>query len=135
MMTFYVDGGCRGNNFTDESKRTMRAVVTDDAGTALIDLEKSGGTNGIAELWALVEAMIIARHAKLTEVQIYTDSTNLIGWVKTTPVHLLDRAEYKNLFSALDNLRKKIQLNIDWIGRDDNLAGRYIELTASESMI
>src|ERR1017187_7283112 len=88
MMTFYVDGGCKGNNFLDESKRTMRAVVCDDAGTALIDLEMKGGTNGIAELWALVEGMIVARHAKLEEVQIYTDSSNLIGWVKTTPVHL-----------------------------------------------
>jgi hypothetical protein len=75
--------------------------------------------------------MIIASFAKLTEVQIYTDSTNLIGWVKTTPVHLLDRAEYKNLFKALDNYRKKIQLHITWIGRDDNLAGRFIEANVS----
>ena len=130
MMTFYIDGGCKGNHLPREEDRPMRAVVCDDAGTALVDLEMRGGTNGIAELWALVEAMIISRHAKLDEVQIYTDSSNLIGWVKTTPVHLLARAEYKNLFAALDNYRKKIQLNIDWVGRDDNLAGRYIEANA-----
>jgi hypothetical protein len=44
---------------------------------------------------------------------------------------LLDRAEYKNLFKALDNYRKKIQLHITWIGRDDNLAGRFIEANVS----
>jgi ribonuclease HI len=131
MMTFYIDGGCKGNHLPREEDRTMRAVVCDDAGTALVDLEMKGGTNNIAELWALVECMIIASFAKLTEVQVYTDSTNLIGWVKTTPVHLLDRAEYKNLFKALDNYRKKIQLHITWIGRDDNLAGRFIEANVS----
>src|SRR5260370_14436955 len=77
----YTDGGCSGNEQRELSKRNMIAAVTDEHGTILIDKHQEGGSNNIAELLAVKEALEWCVAKKICDVEIRTDSTNNLAWV------------------------------------------------------
>ena len=56
-MAVPADGGCVGNEQRDVSGRRMVMVVTDSAGTLLVEREAPGGSNNIAELAAVSDAL------------------------------------------------------------------------------
>jgi ribonuclease HI len=56
-IILYTDGACIGNEQLDAPQRNMRAVACDASGTNLVDLTRSGGSNNIAELWAVELAL------------------------------------------------------------------------------
>ena len=59
-MKSVVDGGCSNNDRLNQSIRQMIAVVTDENGTVLVHKTKMKGSNHIAELWAILEALVFA---------------------------------------------------------------------------
>ena len=72
----YTDGGCMGNEQRDCSKRNMVAVVSDERGHILVDKYQEGGSNNIAELLAVKEALLWCVAHKIDDVEIRTDSRN-----------------------------------------------------------
>ena len=128
-MILHTDGGCSNNNQLDLTKRKMVAVVSDDAGNVLIEKTQEGGSNNIAELLAVKEALMWCFVNKVKEVEIKTDSRNTISWVFGRKVgkKINDRPTVMNLKTAIQALLQDIKLNLVWIPREENQAGEYIE--------
>ena len=82
----FTDGGCSGNEQLDLNKRQMIACVSDQSGNILVEKKQTGGSNNIAELLAVKEALLWAASNKCEEVEIRTDSRNNIAWVFGTKV-------------------------------------------------
>ena len=76
----YTDGGCSHNASSNFSKRKMTAVVSDEQGNMLIDKMQEGGSNNIAELLAIKEALLWCVVNNIKEVEIRTDSMNNFAW-------------------------------------------------------
>jgi len=125
----YTDGGCAGNEQRDCSKRKMVAVVSNDQGHILIDKHQEGGSNNIAELLAVKEALLWSVANKIGDVEVRTDSRNNLAWVlgKKVGNKLNDRDAVLNLKAAIDACRSKVNLTLTWIPREQNLAGHYIQ--------
>jgi len=125
----YTDGGCSGNDQRDLSKRTMIAAVTDERGTILIDRHQEGGSNNIAELLAVKEALEWCVAKKIGDVEIRTDSTNNLAWVlgKKVGKKINDRDAVLALKTSIDACRSRLNLSLKWIPREQNLAGHYVE--------
>jgi len=125
----YTDGGCSGNDQRDLSKRTMIAAVTDERGTILIDRHQEGGSNNIAELLAVKEALEWCVAKKICDVEIRTDSTNNLAWVlgKKVGKKINDRDAVLALKTSIDACRSRLNLSLKWIPREQNLAGHYVE--------
>ena len=128
-MIIFTDGGCSGNGQLDLSKRKMVAVATDDKGNVLIEKYQEGGSNNIAELIAVKEALMWCSTHNVKQVEIKTDSTNTLAWVYGVKVgkHVNDRDTVLNLKNAINALMMSIRMEMEWISRDKNLAGHYIE--------
>lgn len=128
----YVDGGCEGNGQLDLNKRKMVAVVTDNRGVVLIDKHQEGGSNNIAELLAVKEALIWCSAHQISEVEIRTDSRNNLSWVlgKKVGKKVNDRVAVLNLKNAINAIKGTMKkFKIIWVPRENNLAGHYIEET------
>jgi ribonuclease HI len=125
----YTDGGCSGNDQPDLSKRKMIAVVSDEHGKILIDKRQDGGSNNIAELLAVKEALLWCSVNKIAAVEIRTDSMNNLAWVlgKKVGKKINDRNAVLVLKTSIDACRQQVNLSLRWIPRGENLAGHYIE--------
>jgi ribonuclease HI len=125
----YTDGGCSGNDQLDLSKRKMIAAVSDEQGTILIDKHEEGGSNNIAELLAVKEALLWCVANKIGDVEIRTDSRNNLAWVlgKKVGKKINDRDAVLALKTSIDASRSQLALSLKWIPREQNLAGHYIE--------
>lgn len=128
-MVLYVDGGCSGNGQLDLAKRRMVAVVTDDQGGLLHEQTQAGGSNNIAELIAVRNALIWARDHANGPVEVRTDSKNNLSWVLGRKVgkRLNDRKAVESLRTEIGTLRLEVALRLVWVPREQNLAGHYIE--------
>ena len=129
-IILYTDGGCAGNDQRDLSKRKMISVVTNQFGDVLVDKHQEGGSNNIAELQAVKEALLWAITHNYDEVEIRTDSRNNFAWVfgKKVGKNINDRVTIMILKTAIEAVRQTLKdFRIEWIGRDLNLAGHYIE--------
>lgn len=128
-MVLYVDGGCSGNGQRDIAVRTMVAVVTDDSGTVLSESEADGGSNNIAELMAVYDALTWAATNGLASVTIRTDSRNNFAWVlgRKLGKRLNDRERVMRLKEQIAIRMLQVRLSLVWVPRDQNLAGHYIE--------
>jgi ribonuclease HI len=129
-LTLYVDGGCSGNGQRDLNKRRMISVVTDEAGVVLKCSDYDGGSNNIAELIAVRDAIRWCGMMGIHQAQVMTDSKNNLAWTFNTDVGktindretvLAIKAEITAAFDA------GFDLTLTWVPRDENLAGVYIE--------
>ena len=129
MVVLYTDGGCSGNGQYDISKRKMVVVVSDEHGQVLIEKHELGGSNNIAELIAVKEALQWAFEHDIKEVEIRTDSTNNKAWVfgRTVGKKINDRELVLRLKAEIRAFRDEVELTLSWIPRAENLAGHYIE--------
>jgi ribonuclease HI len=129
MTELYVDGGCTGNQQPDLAKRKMVAVVANVQGSVVREYTQSGGSNNIAELLAIYEALSWCVANKIPAVRIYTDSRNNLAWVlgRKLGKKLNDRASVVTLKSRIDRLRESVTLSLVWIPREENKAGHVIE--------
>lgn len=126
----FVDGGCTNNNQLDYNKRDMVSVVTDEKSNIISEkLEKQGGSNNIAEILAVRNALNYCFEKKIKEVIIYTDSRVNIAWVynKRLGKKLNNRERVIQIRSEIKEFLKFIDLILILIPRDENLAGIYIE--------
>jgi ribonuclease HI len=128
-MELYIDGGCSGNWQRDMSKRTMVAVVTDGHGDVVSEWRGSGGSNNIAELIALRDALTYADYHRWPSVVIYTDSQNIIAWARSGKPgkKLNDRTRVLELLVKVSQLMQSVYTELRWVPRDRNLAGHVIE--------
>ena len=129
MVKLFIDGGCSGNGQRDLSKRKMVSVVSDHLGNVIIEEESVGGSNNIAEFIALKRSLEHAVHSQLKEVEIITDSRNNIAWFKGKKIgkKVNDFERTNKIKSEIDILKQKLNVNIVWKPREENLAGHYIE--------
>lgn len=129
MTILYTDGGCSDNNQLDQSKRRMVAVVTAEDGSVLTEAKQTGGSNNIAELMAVREALAWCQMHKVTAVEVRTDSRNNLSWVNGSKLgkKLNDRATVLTLLADIAQLRRQVVLTLVWIPREQNKAGHYIE--------
>lgn len=106
----------------------MTIAVCDETGIVLVEKSKKGGSNNIAELWAVAEAMLFGRSCKITSVHINTDSKNTLAWLTgKLGKKLNDRVAVHNLLTVIRNVSSTIPLTTTWVAREHNLAGIYIE--------
>lgn len=128
-MTLYVDGGCSGNRSKSIGCRWMVSVVTDEYGRVVSEVTSAGGSNNIAELIAVRDALQAAVDASAESVTVYTDSKNNIAWVygKKLGKRLNDRDRVVALKDEIARLRSSVNLLLVWVPREKNVAGHYIE--------
>jgi len=129
MKILFTDGGCSGNEQRDPKRRQMVAVVTDENGSILVEKTQEGGSNNVAELLAVKEALAWAVAHKHDEIEIRTDSTNNLAWVLGTRVgeKINDRDAVLALKSSIDSLKSVVKCKLVLIPRSQNKAGHYIE--------
>jgi ribonuclease HI len=128
MILLYTDGACSGNNQPDITKREMRAVVTSESGQVLMETSEPGGSNNIAELMAVRDALVWANENGHTEITIRTDSRNNLAWVKgRIGDGISDRSRVTALYREIVELRDEIEMSISWVPREENLAGLYFD--------
>ncbi len=131
QTVLYVDGGCSGNDQRDVLRRRMVAVVTDARGAVLSNAEYPGGSNNIAELMAVRDALVLAASMAIGSIVVRTDSRNNFAWVlgrKLGP-KLNDRTAVERVRATIAELRTTVSLRLEWVPREQNLAGQYIEKT------
>jgi ribonuclease HI len=134
-MKIFTDGGCSNQIDPDHTKRVMRIVVTDENGTVLVDKTKTGGSNNVAELWAVTEALLYVKNCESPADQkiadVFTDSTNTLAWIDgRVGDNINDKTAVSHLLTAVYRLRGKVKLKLTWIPRKQNVAGIYMERTA-----
>ena len=90
---------------------------------------KEGGSNNIAELLAVKEALSWAVANKHDQIEIRTDSKNNFAWFHGTKVgkNINDRAAVLALKSSIDSLKSMVKTKLVLIPRSQNKAGHYIE--------
>ena len=73
-MKVLTYGDCTNTYQYDITKREMIIVVTDESVTPLVEKTRRSGSNNIAELWAIEEALLYARSCGVVELDLYSDS-------------------------------------------------------------
>lgn len=129
-MIIYVDGGCHGNGQRNMAKRRMVAVVTDASGTVLFEGTAKGGSNNIAELWAVCEALKWSVNHQVQNLELRTDSRNNFSWVlgKRVGLAINDRDSVLRLKQEINTLKAQLpHFQLVWVPRNKNVAGHYIE--------
>lgn len=129
----YIDGGCTGNSTKDMTLRRMIAVVSNAEGQVLSETKHAGGSNNIAELIAVRDALQWCLANEVRAVELRTDSRNNLSWVygKTVGKKLNDRARVLELREEIGRLSTGLEFDLVWVPREENRAGHYIEATYS----
>jgi len=118
-LTFYCDAGVKNNG--EFGKQEAVIVVTDGEGKILIEKQIGDKTNNEGELNGIIEAAKIAQKGAL----ILSDSDLSIKLIKLDWTTKIDRLKLLT-YDAIILLKKK-EIKIEWIPREKNLAGHYIE--------
>ncbi len=127
-ISLYTDGGCSENNQREASQREMIAIVSDINGEILSYTRRQGGSNNIAELLAVKEALVWATGHGYEQIDIRSDSRTALAWVAGRIGNgLNDRDAVLELYQTINTLREKIHVDLVWVPRAENLAGQYIE--------
>lgn len=129
MIILYTDGGCSGNDQKDMTKRSMVMVVAAEDGKLISERKQSGGSNNIAELMALADALEWSVGNGLESVEVRTDSRNNLSWALGGKVgkQVNDRAAVLGLQDHIRRLRALVKLSLVWVPREENKAGHIIE--------
>jgi len=118
---------------------TIRANPSEEGGGFVVidkkgiihhqEIAKKGFTNNEAELLGLLYAVSIATRASY----VSTDSQNSLAWVKSGKPKA--RPDLQPIAQMIKSIIKLKKLNVIWQGRDDNLAGIYIEKMQYEKQV
>ena len=120
-MEIYIDGSCKGN------PGPMRIAVTVPATSFSIVKDVGNGTNNRAEYMALLYALIYIKHLKTEEeVAIKSDSSLVVNQVNGR--YKVKSSSVKPLYQkALRLLRELPNVKVEYIPREENLAGHLLE--------
>lgn len=128
MKILYVDGGCSGNHLKDKKDTKMVSVVSDEQNNILSEEKNDGGSNNIAELIAVRNALSYCFKEGFLDVEIRTDSRNNFAWIYgRVGKKLVDRDRVFEIKKEIAYLIKRVKLKLVWIPREENIAGHYIE--------
>lgn len=128
LVQLYTDGSCPRNIETCIQLMPMLAIVTDVKGNLLSKAFYSGGTSNIAELLAVRDALKWASGNNVSELHIHTDSRNTLAWVAgRIGMKIADRPQVIGIHKEIVDLRRTINMTIEWVPRERNIAGIYIE--------
>jgi ribonuclease HI len=108
----------------------MRICVTDEDGSPFVYKTQTGGSNNIAELSAIKEALLWAIAHDEREIEIRTDSKNNFAWVygHTVGQQINDRNAVLILKTEIDAARSMLsRFTMKLVYRDQNQAGLYLE--------
>jgi len=84
-------------------------------------IEKVGLTNNEAELLGVYKALQLADKGAI----VYTDSRNTMAWIKSGKPRA--RMDLQSICQEAKKLKKAKDITLEWVSRDDNDAGIYIE--------
>jgi ribonuclease HI len=134
-MKVYTYGGCTNNYQHDIQKREMYIVFTDDSGNVLVEKTRRSGSNNLAELWAIEEALLYARSCGIVELDLYSDSKTALSWLNgRIGKKLNDRRAVLELLESINEVRQQhVRLTTNWVPRDHNLAAVYIDSLMEKS--
>jgi len=119
-MEVYIDGGCQGN------PGPMRIAVAVPATGFSVVKDVGNGTNNRAEYMALLYALIYAKHLKIREVTIKSDSSLVVNQVNGR--YKVKSSSVKPLYQkALRLLRELPNVTVEYIPREENRAGHLLE--------
>lgn len=116
---FYCDAGTKNNGQFGKQKTIV--VVTDAGGKILVEEWVGDKTNNEGELIAIVSAAKVAPRDSV----ILSDSDLAVKWVNFQYGTKIDRLK-PLIYDATIIVRKK-NITVEWISREKNLAGQYIE--------
>jgi ribonuclease HI len=125
---WYIDGGCNPNSGPIEHRR-LASVVTDAAGSVLLEESSRGGSNNIAELHAVILALRNAKASGMDKVRVLTDSRNNLAWTLGRKVGrgINDYPRVMAMREEIAKYRSSVKLTLEWIPRERNIAGHYLE--------
>lgn len=120
-MEVFIDGACQGN------PGPMRLAVVSSTGFRVVKDVGNDGTNNRAEYLALLYALIYVKHLKTEEeVTIKSDSSLVVNQVNGR--YKVKSNSVKPLYQkALRLLRELPNVTVQYIPREENLAGHLLE--------
>jgi len=79
--------------------------------------------NNIFELWAVLEAL---KATKAKRIEVFTDSQVVYFWLRRGGS--LDNSwKHKQLKDDIEEIKRKLSFSIQWIPREQNKAGIFLE--------
>jgi len=135
-LILYTDAGTHNNGKRGYQKTII--VVTDEIGTVLVEKWIGDYTNNEGEILAIVNAL--AEIDPNQPKEIYSDSQIAVNWTLRGWPEKLRNKHRKTVGEKLNNrlalyieeaqlLLKSSNSTIQWIPREENIAGQYIEKT------
>lgn len=118
-LTFYCDAGTKNNG--QFGKQETIVVVTDNNGKILIEEQIGDKTNNEGELNGIIKAAKIIPKESL----LLSDSDLAVKWTNIEYGTKIDRLK-SLIYDAIITTKKK-NIRVEWIPREKNLAGHYIE--------
>ena len=138
-MEIYIDGGCKGNPGIGKAVVVVQPLLNPITGkkhngTTIVKDLPGTMTNNIAEYEALITALDYVKdhdyrwHGRKKQITIHTDSQLIVGhivkgWKVNKNAELITKVKEK----ILELEKSNIIINIKWIRRELNIAGRKIE--------
>ena len=120
---FYTDAGTWENG--TRRQRSVLAVWDSRADGIVLHEDLPGTTNNEAEYAAIIAALELARHDRLRGVQIRSDSQLCVKQIKGQ--YQVKEERLRPLRDRASRLLKEIGGQIDWVPRERNHAGIFLE--------
>lgn len=105
-------------------------VVMSEERELLVEERMKGGSNNIAELLGIRDALKwVTSEMVLDDILIRTDSKVALSWLSAEKfgTHLNNKELVLEIRREIDALRKEINVEFEWVPREKNKAGWYIE--------
>ena len=129
MVNIYADGSCIGNHLHDKVQRkSYISMVVTIRGTVILEKIKlvKATTNQSAEWIAAIEAMKYAQdNHPGDKITLYSDCKNVVNIINGE-----SHARAKHIKAHHEEFEKcsaGLNVEINWVPRNSNLAGKYIE--------
>ena len=120
---FYTDAGTWDNGTSRQ--RSVLAVWDSRAQGIVIHEELPDTTNNEAEYAAIIAALELARHDRLTGIRIRSDSQLCVRQINGQ--YQVKEERLRPLRDRAARLLKEVRGTIDWVPRGQNYAGIFLE--------
>src|SRR5579884_383569 len=122
-VMFYTDAGTWDNGTSRQ--RSVLAVWDSRAQGIVIHEELPDTTNNEAEYAAIIAALELARHDRLTGIRIRSDSQLCVRQINGQ--YQVKEERLRPLRDRAARLLKEVRGTIDWVPRGQNYAGIFLE--------
>lgn len=125
-MTIYTDAGTKRNG--QKGKQETIIVVADNQGKVLFEKQIGDYTNNEGEILAIIAAL--KNVYPMQSIKIKSDSQIAVNWTKRGKNKKKSKRLTGRHFSFINTAHTLLYLSnsdIEWIPREQNLAGHYIE--------